>query len=164
MLSLENNLLPLFMIYKNWNKSHKIWVNSAKKAETWHQHLTSIALEAWMFVCVWRVRGQYAWITQAHPRAMGEKEKEGCSNNLWITSPWVNIKTLCLFFIISQWHWAPGREASYALTTSHPNWSLYLNGPIFSVENCCNSEEKMTAFLFVLAAVFLTDITKASQI
>lgn len=38
-------------------------------------------------VCVWRVRGQYAWITQAHPRAMGEKEKEGCSNNLWITSP-----------------------------------------------------------------------------
>lgn len=55
-------------------------------------------------------------------------------------------------------------RASYALTTSHPNWSLYLNGPIFSVENCCNSEEKMTAFLFVLAAVFLTDITKVLQI
>lgn len=69
---------------------------------------------------------------------MGEQEGEERRNNLWITSLWVNIKALCLFFIISQRHWAPAREASYTWTASHPNYKLNRNWPIFRLKIYCN--------------------------
>lgn len=119
--------------------------------ETWQQHLTSIALEARGCMCVLRGLGggQSAWITQTHPRAMGEQEREECSNNLWITSLWVNIKALCLFFIISQRPWAPGRKASYTWAASHPNYKLNHNSPIFSLKNYCKLEDQKMASLSV---------------
>lgn len=65
-------------------------------------------------------------------KSHGRAWERGGSNNLWITSLWVNIKAQSLFFIISQRHWAPGREASVHMRESSPNYKMYLNTPIFS--------------------------------
>lgn len=113
--------------------------------ETWQQHLTATALEA--RGCV---EGAICLDYINSSKSHGVQGREECSNNLWITSLWVNIKALCLFFIISQ-SWALGREASNTWTMSRPNYKLNLNSPIFSLKNYCNHEDQMMASLSVFS-------------
>lgn len=92
------------------------------------------------------------------------RRKRGAAITCGSLLPESTSRLSCLFFIISQRQRAPGREASCALTTSHPDCVQYLKSPIFSLQNCCNSKEQMTALLFVLVAGFLTDRAEAPHI